>query len=159
MPRNSDQQNKPHVLLVDDSPELCQAVTRVFTGSGIETHIETDGKQALALLLDHDFDLVITDIRMPQMNGDLLVKCLQQVKPGLPCIVITGLSENETRGIVSGCTNVIAVLSKPLNSQRLAVIIHGFCRADAETRSQFGFWRGLLSSAATIDQLAAVGST
>lgn len=140
----SDVKVRPNVLVVDDCEELCQSMARIFKGSGITAQFETDGQRAMEVLCEKQFDLMITDICMPKIAGDVLVRCVGQLRPDLPCIVITGLSERETLATIGQAANVVAVMTKPINSQRLAAVIHGFCRSDAATRANVGYWRDLL---------------
>ena len=136
----------PKVLVVDDSIELGQGISRTFRACGIQCHVETDGRKALDVLRETNFDLIITDIKMPNVGGDVLVRCIGQLRPELPCIVMTGLSEQDTLDFVGKSPNVVALLKKPLNSQRLAIMIHGFCRTPAGERADFQYWRTMLAA-------------
>jgi two-component system response regulator YesN len=117
---------------------------RTFRASGIQCHVETDGRKTLDVLHERSFDLLITDSKMPNVGGDVLVRCVSQLRPELPCIVMTGLSEQDTLDFVGRSPNVVAVLRKPLNSQRLAIMSHGFCRTPVEERANFQYWRTML---------------
>ncbi len=68
------------VLIVDDSPVMRSFIKRVLTVSGLETGplLEaSNGKQALDVLRHQSVDLVLSDINMPEMNGEELLRTLQ----------------------------------------------------------------------------------
>ena len=78
------------LLLVDD-----EELVRVGTGEmlrelGHEVVEASDGQQALDLLVDKSFDVVVTDYKMPRMDGAQLAERIRAVQPGLPILLITG---------------------------------------------------------------------
>ncbi|GBC61937.1 hypothetical protein DENIS_2899 [Desulfonema ishimotonii] len=86
------------ILLVDDEPSIvdigCQRLKRM----GYQVSGHTDPTEALALFRTEpdQFDLLITDLVMPQMSGDMLVKEMGVVRPGFPVILCTGYIERMT---------------------------------------------------------------
>ena len=83
------------ILLVDDEAPICRLVSRMLTSCGYKVTTETDSTKALALFMaDPDqFDLVITDMTMPNMSGDQLTAELLAVKPTIPIIIATGYNK------------------------------------------------------------------
>lgn len=81
------------VLIVDDEPLLRQALARAFRRSGFRCDLASDGQQAQKLLADRRYDLVVTDLCMPHVNGHrLAVGLLEQT--GRPIVfVVTGVIE------------------------------------------------------------------
>jgi DNA-binding response OmpR family regulator len=83
------------ILVVDDDP-LVRAITiRALDRRGHALFEAQDGVQALALLQDElasDIRLVITDVRMPGMNGDDLGRLLRAIRPTLPVLYLSGYS-------------------------------------------------------------------
>jgi CheY-like chemotaxis protein len=83
------------ILVVDDDP-LVRAITiRALDGRGHALFEAQDGVHALALLQDElasDIRLVITDVRMPGMNGDDLGRLLRAIRPTLPVLYLSGYS-------------------------------------------------------------------
>jgi len=68
------------VLVVDDSPVMRSFIRRVMTLSGFELgqcYEAADGEEALARLKEHDVDVILTDINMPKMNGEELLRQLE----------------------------------------------------------------------------------
>jgi len=82
------------VLVVDDSPVMRSFIRRVMTLSGFELgqcYEAADGEEALARLKEHDVDVILTDINMPKMNGEELLRQLEsdQRLRSVPALVIS----------------------------------------------------------------------
>jgi DNA-binding NtrC family response regulator len=86
----------PHILVVDDDPALCSLLLRFYEQSGYTSESAASGEEALALLAQHNIDFVITDIKLPGINGLELVAKMKEHFPDVPVMVITGCSEIDT---------------------------------------------------------------
>lgn len=83
------------VLIVDDEEPVRRFVDRVLSDAGYETATAADGAEALQLAATLGaFDIVVTDLMMPQMPGDELARRLRQNEPGLKVLYLTGFSDN-----------------------------------------------------------------
>jgi CheY-like chemotaxis protein len=82
------------ILIVDDEPSVQKFVQRVLSGAGYATTVAGDGPEALeaASKMEH-FDLVVTDVMMPQMNGDELARRLLAQHPSVKVLYLTGFSD------------------------------------------------------------------
>jgi CheY-like chemotaxis protein len=91
----SDPKGTERILIVDDEPSLANIAQTFFREQGYSVATATNGVQALELFKSdpHGFDLVITDMTMPAMTGDLLATELLKLRPGLPIILCTGYSD------------------------------------------------------------------
>ncbi len=80
-----------NVLIIDDQLEICSVVKEMLSKI-IDGKIETctKGKDALNLIKDNNYDIVITDIGIPDINGIELIKYIKNTKPGTQVIVMTG---------------------------------------------------------------------
>ena len=78
------------VLVVDDSKSMCNAFKRELTRAGFQVVTTESALEALEIVEANSFDVVITDLLMPGMQGDKLVERLGEQKPQLPCVVVTG---------------------------------------------------------------------
>jgi DNA-binding NtrC family response regulator len=78
------------ILVVDDEPLASANVSIFLHQNGFEVDQASDGKQALALLAKERFDLVISDLRMPRVNGLLLKDVIQYTSPKIPVLLMTG---------------------------------------------------------------------
>ncbi len=81
---------KSHVLIVDDEEMYRRALERILVRAGYQVTTARDAGEALNLVSTQPVDLVLTDVKMPGVNGLELVRQVRDVDPDLPCIVITG---------------------------------------------------------------------
>ena len=116
-----EKQHKHRVLIVDDD-----AMTRKTLAMALEDRFETrtaaDGREALALLAGQKFDLVLSDLDMPQMDGITLLEKLNELEAGLPVIFITGQGTIET-AVKAMKLGAYDYVSKPVNLDRLELLI------------------------------------
>ena len=81
-------------LIVDDEEPLRRFVERVLRQAGYRTAIAADGPEAIAVAQKLEtFDILVTDVMMPQMTGDELARRLRQTEPGLKVLYLTGYSD------------------------------------------------------------------
>ncbi len=80
------------ILVVDDSATMRKLVERYLESAGYRVTCATDGQQAHQLALTHDFDAIVTDLDMPQMNGLELIGALRHSRRHrhTPVVVMTG---------------------------------------------------------------------
>ena len=94
-----DLQLKPYALIVDDSADIAFMLLMILQHAGYDAVMSLSGVEALALAQKEHFDLVVSDIGMPQMDGYALAKRLRAL-PGyasVPMLAITGFSEYDDR--------------------------------------------------------------
>jgi DNA-binding response OmpR family regulator len=78
-----------HILIIDDEAGLRQTMARILLRAGFEVTTAASGKESLALLNEHSFDMVYLDIRMPDMNGLDVLKTIHTRFPDVPVILFT----------------------------------------------------------------------
>ncbi len=78
------------ILVVDDEEHIVQLCMRFLEGQGYRVEGTTSGIEALVLLETYSFDLLVVDIRMPQVDGLTVLRHGKQLQPDLTAIVITG---------------------------------------------------------------------
>ena len=113
---------KKRILFVDDDREMRQLIVDFFRSEGDRVTEAANGKEALEHLSDDEFDVVITDLRMKEMDGLTLLRQIRTANPNLPVILITAFGSIETavEAIKEGATNFIP---KPLKMQTLKAIV------------------------------------
>jgi two-component system response regulator PilR (NtrC family) len=84
------------ILIVDDEKAIRESVSLVLSEEGYETNIAADGNDALELLNKNNFDVMITDLKMPGMDGMKLVKKCLQICPQTSVIIITAHASVES---------------------------------------------------------------
>jgi DNA-binding NtrC family response regulator len=80
---------KANILVVDDEQAIRDALRMVLDEEGYVTQAAGDGKEAMDLINKSDFDIVITDLKMPEMDGMSLIRQIQQICPQTSVIIIT----------------------------------------------------------------------
>lgn len=109
---------RPQVLLVDDEPVVRKVLRRALVRVGFDVTDVADGHAALDQARRSDFDLVVSDVRMPNMSGLDLLEQLSRHRPRLPVILISG--SLETAGLQRAkALGAFDVLKKPFAFQRL----------------------------------------
>jgi DNA-binding NtrC family response regulator len=101
------------VLLVDDQPEVRRVVRRNLVRAGHSVVEAWNGRVAVELAREISFDLVISDLRMPDMSGVELLKVLHEHDPDLPVVLTSGSPDPLTTAEASAL-GVFAYLAKPV---------------------------------------------
>ena len=113
---------KEKILVIDDEAVIREGVRRILEGDEFSVETSASGHLALERMQECDFDLVITDMTMPQMAGDRLARQLWDIRPDLPVILCTGYNEmiSEDKATAMG---IRKFLLKPVDKDELAVAI------------------------------------
>jgi DNA-binding NtrC family response regulator len=115
------------VLIVDDDAALCRLVSDGLGREGFEVSSACAPDQALAAIGERDFDAVLVDINMPQMNGLELSRRILDRRPDLPIIVITAFGSLET-AIAAIRTGAYDFVTKPFEIEQLVVAAERACQ-------------------------------
>ncbi len=105
-----------HILIIDDEAGLRQMMARVLQRAGYEVTTAANGKDGLALVSEHTFDLLYLDIRMPGLNGLEVLKIIHARFPDLPVVLFTAQPDlhSAVEALRHGATDY---LLKPLKPQ------------------------------------------
>jgi two-component system, sensor histidine kinase and response regulator len=87
---------QPRVLIVDDESAQMKALCETLTIEGYSTMGFVSGRQALETLREQDFDLLLTDLMMPEIDGIELLKTAREISPDLVCVMMTGHATIDT---------------------------------------------------------------
>ena len=119
---SSDCNGKYHILIVDDEPLVRNSLSELLTLSGYAVSTAPNGKEALNLLKDYNADVIISDMKMPQMDGMQLLKHIKSAKLDIPVILITsfGSIESAVETIKEGAYDYI---TKPIVDSEIKIII------------------------------------
>lgn len=102
------------ILILDDDADFNSLLTDIFSQAGYDITPEQDPQKALSLIREFQFDLVVTDQRMPGISGKDFLRELKKVQPKTPIIMVSGFLDNETiRELIRD--GVGGVFLKPLN--------------------------------------------
>ena len=144
---------KLRILIVDDDQRMTRTLVDIFSIAGHKPVEANSGPQALELARSQAFDCVLTDVRMPGMDGVELHRQLHQVQPGLPVVLMSAYASDEIirKGLAEG---VVGIFDKPLDIStmlgfftslakgRSIVVVDDdpdFCRTLANILQQRGF--------------------
>jgi two-component system response regulator PilR (NtrC family) len=111
------------ILLVDDEPNIIEVLEIIFREEHMEVFKATSGSEALALLRHRKVDLVISDIRMPDVSGVDILKEAKQFTPDTIFIMITAFATTET-AIEALNHGAFDYLTKPFQIEELRSIVH-----------------------------------
>ena len=124
------------LLVVDDEPNLLRAVAVVLRGEGFEVSTARSGREALVAVAKNLSDLIVSDVRMPGMDGFELARRLRRAPNFalLPIIFLTAKDETEDRveGFRAG---VDVYLTKPFEPDELVAVINNILQRVERTHS------------------------
>ncbi|GLH71967.1 signal transduction protein [Geothrix limicola] len=134
---------KQQILFVDDEPMLLQGLQRLLRPFRMEWDMAfvESGQAALERLAEHPFDVIVTDMRMPGMNGAELLNEVMRRYPAMVRIVLSGHADKE---LVTQCVGTAhQYISKPCDPDQLKAMIRNACAlsgrlVDEEVRKVIG---------------------
>ncbi len=111
------------ILFVDDEPFVLNSIKRILRKDRHrwETHFAEGGQAALNLLERRSFDLLITDMKMPSVDGFEVLSAAELLHPDMPRMALSGYSEKETHTKVTNLAQ--RFLDKPCDSEELRIAI------------------------------------
>jgi DNA-binding NtrC family response regulator len=109
------------ILLVEDDPASSRAMSLALKTASHDVINADDGTEAVELLYKHDFELVITDLVMPNLNGLNLINTIRLKWPRMPLILMSGyLAKDAGKAIID---QTAAYLQKPVNPTALVMAV------------------------------------
>jgi CheY-like chemotaxis protein len=115
---------RPRALVVDDAPDVTEMLSLLLQHAGYEVVTVYSGQQALDAALGGEFDVIVSDIGMPGMNGYELAESLRSDArySATPMIAVTGFSmyDDRDRALASGFD---AFITKPVNPRDLLSLV------------------------------------
>ena len=112
------------VLCVDDEPSILSALRRLFRARGLQVKVAESGQAGLALLESEAFDLVISDMRMPEMDGVVFLEQVRQRWPDTMRLLLTGYADISS---IMGAINrgeIYRYVAKPWDDNDIVLIVH-----------------------------------
>jgi CheY-like chemotaxis protein len=113
-----------HILLVDDEKHIVKMEEKFFRQLGYEVTGCTNSREALEILKSNPnrFDLMITDLTMPELTGEELARELKQINPDIPVIICTGFEKDFKKARIYP-SNIKEFLLKPVNMKEFSILI------------------------------------
>ena len=124
---------KGRILVVDDEANARNALAEILREEGYGVETAADGFKGLARFREFLPDLVLTDLKMPGMDGVELLGKLREIEPTMPVIVMTayGAVDTAVRAMRAGA---IEYLTKPINTEAAERDILGACESGGAAR-------------------------
>ena len=154
---------KKQILVVDDEQNLRRVLSAQLERDGYDVQTAEDGEEAMRTLADHHIDLVITDLRMPKMDGMELLRQALELEPELPIVMITahGTVDNAVEALKTGAFDYI---TKPFDQAEVRTIVRKALKTrdlsateatrPGQTRAPARY--GIIGKSAAIEELYAV---
>ena len=116
-----------HILVVEDDREICQLYSRVLTKNGYQVTGVANGQMALDAIDQNYYDLIISDIMMPVMNGYELVRELRENGCNIPVMMITAKDafDDKRQGFLSGTDDYMV---KPIDVDEMVLRVGALLR-------------------------------
>jgi CheY-like chemotaxis protein len=115
-----------HVLIVDDDRDVGRLAARILETFRYEVTALTDPTEAVNLVRKRptEFDLVLTDLLMPELSGPELARALKKIRPDLPLVLISGLVSSVTEESARR-QGFVGLIRKPFEIDQIAKSVAG----------------------------------
>ncbi len=120
---SEEAQRQFSILLVDDEPNILNALKRLFRRSGYVIHTAESGAAGLEILRQQPVDLIISDMRMPEMNGAEFLEQAVEVAPEAMRLLLTGYSDINATIEAINKGKIFGYISKPWNETELNLTV------------------------------------
>ena len=140
------------VLLVEDDPNTAKSIEMMLTHANLNVYSTDMGEEGIDLVKLYDYDLILLDLNLPDINGYEVLRHLRLARISTPILILSGSDDTESkiRGFGSGADNF---LTKPFRREELIARIHAIIRR-SKGHSQFIIETGRISvnlDAKTVD--------
>ena len=110
------------IFVIDDDPVVVQSCRRILEAEGITVEVAESVAEAEKILKIHQFDLTLTDIKMPERDGFDMIRQVKSIQPNLPVLVMTGYLTERTieKGRNAGADDFIG---KPFTPDELMTAV------------------------------------
>jgi len=119
---------KPRILVVDDEESIREFLDIMLRKEGYEVTLAVDGEEAKSFIQNKSFDLVISDLQMPRMNGLELLKYTKQNYPDITFMMITAFGTTET-AVEAMKMGAYDYITKPFKIDEVRIVVANALRA------------------------------
>jgi len=110
------------ILIVEDDVAFCQMLETFLTKKGYEVNASHTGNDALAKIKSNNYDIVLTDVRLPDRDGNEILQILKEEHPGTKVILMTGYAEVNL-AVDAIKTGAFDYISKPINPEKMLQVV------------------------------------
>ena len=110
------------ILIVDDDPEILEVIAEILQQAGYDVDSAKDGRKAIRRIEDDFFDLVVTDLNLPKVDGMKILQYVVEQSPETMCVILTGY------GTIKGSVEAIKLgafdyITKPVKSDEILIVV------------------------------------
>lgn len=107
------------IQLLDDEPQILKALQRTLRPHGWEVHAFSDVQQALSALTEHEYAVIVSDFKMPQLDGVTFLQFAKQRQPHAMRLLLTGHGDRQTMMQAINQAEIYRFISKPWEDYEL----------------------------------------
>ena len=149
MPEAPVQEAGPKVLVIEDEPSVAKGLMLILREQGFETSIAENGQAGIDMTADTDFDLLVVDLRLPDMDGMNVIRHARAQFPDTPVIVITGYASVGS-AVEALRMGVADFLSKPFTEEAFLTTVGKALKERPNSQNGSHFLRQTAEMAATV---------
>ena len=120
--RNPSHPPSHHILLVEDEPNVARGLGMVLNDEGYDVDVAPTGNSALDMFRGNGFDLLISDLRLPDIDGLEVISSIKKERPGVNVIIITGYP-SVSSAVKAVRMGVLDYLRKPFTDEELVTAV------------------------------------
>jgi DNA-binding NtrC family response regulator len=110
------------VLVIDDEQIILDSIRKILEGGDYEVEVSLSGRQGLDWALKKQYDVVLTDIRMPDIGGMRVLRDIKRAKPSLPVVMITGYATVQS-AVEAMKLGAMDYLEKPFTPEKILEVV------------------------------------
>ena len=113
---------KKKALVVDDEQIVLDSVSKILTAENYDVDVSLRGREGLDWAIEREYDIVLTDILMPDLGGMRVLRDIKRAKPSLPVVIITGYAtvKSAVQAMKLGAADY---LEKPFSPDQLSKVV------------------------------------
>jgi response regulator RpfG family c-di-GMP phosphodiesterase len=123
VPDETTNPERPKLLLVDDEPNILSSLRRLFRNQGYHIQTADGGAAGLKMLETESFDLVISDMRMPEMDGVQFLEHVRSLYPNTTRILLTGYSDIQSIQEAINRGEIYRYITKPWDDNDITLVV------------------------------------
>jgi DNA-binding NtrC family response regulator len=113
---------KAKILVIDDERIVIDSITKILKEEHIEVEATLSGRQGVDMALQKAYDLVLTDLRMPDIGGMRVLRDIKRARPDLPVVMITGYASVPS-AVQAVKLGAVEILEKPFSPDGLVAVV------------------------------------
>ena len=113
---------KPKILIIDDEPDMLRGCSKILSALGHNSYPVEDGKQAVKMMQEEEFDLVFCDLLMPDFDGMQVLDAVQKLAPDTPVIIFSAYGTID-RAVSAMKAGAFDFIEKPFEAENLKILV------------------------------------